>query len=127
MEILDPDLWNDDGTPKVPSQQYMRRLEEVQDLEAIDPETAEKRAAEQAEAMRLYRAQSQMQTAPVIGDVVHFWDDENARCRAAIVMEIEVGHVATLRVHVPHEAFQDWTCDHDEDKGQNTWHWAETA
>lgn len=125
MEILDPDLWNDDGTPKRPSEQYMRRLEEVQDLEAIDPATEAKRQAEQAEAYRLYRTQTQAGTPPQIGDIVHF-TVVGGVCRAAMVMEVE-DHVATLRVHIPHEPFEDWEADHDEDASVGTWHWAETS
>lgn len=127
MEILDPDLWNDDGTPKRPSQAYMRRLEEMQDLEAVDPETPVKRAAEQHEAYLNYariKRQAREARAPEVGDIVHYWDDEKALCRAAMVMEIDpFSDAATLRVHIPHEAFQDWHVDHGEDKGKETWHW----
>ena len=28
MDLLDPDLWNDDGTARRPSQEYMDRLEQ---------------------------------------------------------------------------------------------------
>lgn len=137
MEILDPDLWNDDGTPKRPSQQYMRRLEEMQDLEALDPETPKKRSEELREAYINYarvKREAREARPPEVGDIVHFWDAEStggAVCRAAIVMETEsFGHGAMLRVHIPHQAFQDWQCDHDERKvltdteGEPlTWHW----
>lgn len=125
--MLDPDLWNDDGTPKRPSKQYMDSLEVMQTLEAVDPTLPARRAEEQHQAFLSYVAakrELREHQAPAVGDVVHFWDDEKARCRAAMVMEIE-GHVATLRVHIPHEAFQDWEADHDEDRRANTWHWAE--
>lgn len=125
MEILDPDLWNDDGTPKRPSQQYMRSLEEAQDLEALNPEIEALRAEERRQAMARYRTQLLMDTKPTIGDVVHFRQADGV-CRAAIVMEIE-NHVATLRVHIPHEPFQDWEADHSESLSGGTWHWPETA
>lgn len=127
MEILDPDLWNDDGTPKRPSKVYMDGLNEAQHLEALDPETRAKRDAELAEAMRLYRITAAKERAPEVGDIVHFWGGE--KCRAALVMETE-GHSATLRVHIPNASFQDWTVDHDEeewkfDQGDPMffWHW----
>lgn len=127
MEILDPDLWNDDGSAKQPSQQYMRRLEEMQDLEAVDPQTPAKRAAEAQDAYLNYariKREAKAQRAPEVGDIVHFWDDEKARCFAAMVMEADpFGDGATLRVHVPHEAFQDWEAGHDEGKTPDTWHW----
>lgn len=122
MEILDPDLWNDDGTPKRPTEDYMQRLKEAQDMEALMEGLAEKRAAEAAEAARQFKAM----LAPTVGDIVHFWDDEAARCRAAMVMETPPGTGVELRVHVPHESFQDWCADHDEDRAPNTWHWPES-
>lgn len=129
MEILDPDLWNDDGTPKRPSQQYMRRLEEAQDLEAVDPETPKKRAAEQREAYLNYarvKRETKAQRPPEIGDIVHFWSE--GTCYAAIVMETEAfSHGANLRVHVPNQPFQDWQVDHNEvkegDGNDFSWHW----
>lgn len=122
MEILDPDLWNDDGTPKRPTKAYMDSLNEMQMQEALDPETRAKRDAEAAEAMRLYRTTAARERAPEVGDIVHF-RDHDGHCFAALVMEAE-GHLATLRVHIPHESFQDWTSDHDEGLGlPDTWHW----
>lgn len=127
MEILDPDLWNDDGTPKRPTADYMKRLSEAQHLEAVDPETPFKRAAEVNEAFVNYariKRDAKAQRSPEVGDIVHFWDDEHARCRAAMVMETDpYSDGATLRVHIPHEFFQDWECSHDEDKSGDTWHW----
>lgn len=130
MEILDPDLWNDDGTPKRPTRAYMENLEIAQHLEAIDPETPMKRAQEQSEAYLNYariKREARANRAPEVGDIVHFWGGGEAlpsRCFAAIVMEAEAfSDAATLRVHVPHQAFMDYHVDHDEDKGNNTWHW----
>ena len=131
MEILDPDLWNDDGTPKRPSQNYMKRLREAQDLEAIDPATPVKRERELDDAFLNYariRQDAKQQRPPEVGDIVHFWggkeDPTHDHCFAAIVMETEsFTDAATIRVHVPHEAFMDWHVDHDEDKGHDTWHW----
>lgn len=127
MEILDPDLWNDDGTPKRPSQQYMRRLEEMQDLEALDPETPKKRAEELREAYINYarvKREAREARSPEVGDIVHYWDGLLATCRAAIVMETDsFSDAATLRVHIPNEAFQDWHVDHSEGKDRDTWHW----
>lgn len=124
MEILDPDLWNDDGTPKRPSRQYMESLNEAQMIEAMDPEVIARRQKENEEAFVLSRKRLLAETAPVVGDVVHFWDGEH--CRAAIVMEIE-DHEATLRVHIPNKPFEDWTAGHDEGKSDDSWHWAETG
>lgn len=127
MEILDPDLWNDDGTPKRPSKVYMENLARAQMLEAVDPETPAKREAEKAEAYlnyaRIKRA-AKAQRSPEVGDIVHWWNDTLNACNAAMVMEVEsFGDGALLRVHIPHAAFEDWQGDHDEDKGINTWHW----
>lgn len=123
MEILDPDLWNDDGTPKRPTQEYMQRLDDAQQAQG-GAFLNYARIKREAKAAR----------APEIGDIVHFWDAESvdgAVCRAAIVMETETfGDGAMLRVHIPHQAFQDWQCDHDENKALTgtegeplTWHW----
>lgn len=126
MEILDPDLWNDDGTPKRPSQQYMKRLEEAQDLEAVDPATPAKREAELKDAYLNYariKREARSARSPEIGDIVHFWND--ATCYAAIVMEAEsFGDGVCLRAHVPHKPFEDWQAPHDEDKEfEQTYHW----
>lgn len=128
MEILDPDLWNDDGTPKRPSKEYMKRLQEAQDLEAVNPGTPVKRQAELDEAYLNYariKSQAREQRSPEVGDIVHYWDNEKARCRAAIVMETDAfTDGAELRVHIPHKPFEDWYCVHDEGRGEAAgWHW----
>ncbi len=114
MEILDPDLWNDDGTPKKPSQEYMQRLDEAQQGEVFLNFARIKREAKAARG-------------PEVGDIVHFWDDESACCRAAIVLETEsFNHNAELRVHIPREPYADAYAVHDENKngaGEGTWHW----
>lgn len=116
MEILDPDLWNDDGTPKRPSKEYMQRLEDVQSIDG----------GAFLNFARIKR-EAKAQRGPEVGDIVHFWDEQNVACRAAIVMETEsFGDGAMVRVHIPHESFQDWQCGHDEDKRVEnlpSWHW----
>jgi hypothetical protein len=127
MEILDPDLWNDDGTPKRPSRAYMQRLHEAQMDEALDPATPAKRQAELDDAFLNYARIKKMareERSPEIGDIVHFFEGDHAACRAAIVMEVEAfSDGANLRVHIPRGPFQDWQADHDEAKGDDTWHW----
>lgn len=129
MEILDPDLWNDDGSPRKPSQSYMRRLEEAQDLQAVDPETPKKIAEQQAEAYRSYvriQAEAKAMRPASVGDIVHLWDNEIAKCRAALVLETAAfDHSCELQVFVPHEEAQFWNAAHDEDKAPDTWHWPE--
>lgn len=128
MQILDPDLWNDDGTPKRPTKKYMESLKEAQDLEAADPETPRKVAAEKAEAFISYaraKREALENTPATLGDVVHFWDGD--RCRAAVVIETETfTDACTLQVFIPHEAAQCWVVDHNEDKVPESWHWAES-
>lgn len=126
MEILDPDLWNDDGTPKRPSKEYMQRLQEAQDAEALDPETPGKRQRELDDAFLNYariKREARAQRSPEVGDIVH-WYDERGACRAAIVMETySFNDTAELRVHIPKEHYADAVADHDESKSDNTWHW----
>lgn len=112
MEILDPDLWNDDGTPKKPSAEYMQRLREAQSGDA----------GVFLNFARIKR-EAKAQRPPEVGDIVHWWDGE--QCRAAMVMEAEsFDHGACLRVHIPHKPFEDWQCDHDEGKDTaDSWHW----
>ena len=112
MEILDPDLWNDDGTPKRPSKEYMQRLDEAQ----RDDGGAFLNFAR-------IRREAKAQRPPEVGDLAHFWNDDT--CYAAIVMETEsFGHGACLRVHIPRKPFEDWQAEHDETKGTaETWHW----
>jgi hypothetical protein len=119
MEILDPDLWDDDGTAKKPTQEYMKNLEEAQ---------VEAQATFSESYLNYARIKREAKAArsPEVGDIVHFW--AGGPCRAAIVMEAEsFSDVATLRVHIPNEPFQDWTVDHNEDKASEgdefSWHW----
>lgn len=129
MEILDPDLWNEDGTPKKPTSEYMQRLDEAQRGGEVFARLAQEEpnaelAQAYAEHARL-RQQARTTTPASMGDIVHFWDDSKARCRAAMVLETEpFSEAVTVRVHIPHEADQDWVCDHDENQAPNTWHWS---
>lgn len=129
MEILDPDLWNDDGTPKRPSKQYMQRLQEAQDAEAVDPDTPDKRAAEVAEAYISYarlRRLAKQERFATVGDIVHLWDHEQGCCRAALVVDTEsLSDNCELHVFVPKKPAEFWYAAHDEDKGAETWHWPE--
>lgn len=129
MKILDPDLWNDDGTPKRPSKQYMDSLNEAQRLEAINPDTPKKRAEEQREAYLSYariKRQVKAHTPPSVGDVVHLWDYEQACCRAALVVATETfNDNAELHVFVPKKPAEFWYAVHDEGKGPDSWHWPE--
>lgn len=116
MEILDPDLWNDDGTPKRPSKEYLESLDQAQTG-----------SADAFMSFARMKRETKAERPPEVGDIVHYWDD--GVCRAAIVMETETfGHGAMLRVHIPGQNFQDWQCDHSETKGvddeNQTWHWA---
>lgn len=127
---LDPDLWNDDGTAKKPSQEYMERLGEhpvfeeyVTRMAEIVESTSEVHVTDKSvvvDAGEAFIAFQAGNKTAAIGDVVHFWDGET--CRAAIAMEVE-GHTATLRVHIPHQPFEDWEADHDETReNAGTWH-----
>lgn len=114
MEILDPDLWNDDGTPKKPTTEYMQRLDEAQQ--------------EQGGAFLNYariKREARAQRGPEVGDIVHFWGNEEGKCFAAIVMETaSFSHDAELRVHIPHKPFEDWFSVHDEERSEAAgWHW----
>lgn len=122
MEILDPDLWNDDGTPKRPTRQYMDSLEVAQAIEAVE--------STQREAYLNYaRVKQAAKTArsPEVGDIVHAWNEADVVCYAAIVMETEsFNDSAEIRVHIPHKPFEDWHAVHEEVKegaGEGTWHW----
>lgn len=112
MEILDPDLWNDDGTPKRPTKAYMDSLEQAQS-------GADGAFLNYARIKR----EAKQERGPEVGDIVHAYSEEGV-CRAAIVLETSsFTHTAELRVHIPHKAFEDWAADHDENKSDLTWHW----
>lgn len=132
MEILDPDLWNDDGTPKRPSKAYMASLDQAQQAQggAFAGLAQEDLAAMRADGpstayMNYARIKRETKAArpPEVGDIAHWWDGEH--CRAAMVMETEsFGHGAWLRVHIPNKPFEDWQSDHDEAKETaDSWHW----
>lgn len=142
MEILDPDLWNDDGTPKRPSKEYMQRLGEnpvlqqfteglVEVAESMTEVVAsDKPVISVGETYLNYariKREAKEQRGPEVGDIVHYWDEEKALCRAAMVMETDsFNHNAELRVHIPREAYADAYAVHDEHvegAGEGTWHW----
>jgi hypothetical protein len=114
MEILDPDLWNDDGTPKRPSKAYMESLATAQ-------------AGDAGVFLNYARVKRETKAAraPEVGDIVHFWGNDEGKCFAAIVLETTAfSHDAELRVHIPHKPFEDWFCVHDEGRGEaNGFHW----
>lgn len=66
---------------------------------------------------------------PIVGDIVHWWSGE--KCRAAMVLDdyftgVPEGSVPPptyLRVFVPGDHSPEVFCDHDEAKGESTWHW----
>lgn len=59
-----------------------------------------------------------------VGDLVHFWDFQAARCRAAIVTQDDLDTV-WLNYLMPGEI--SWRCvsevPHDENKDSPSWHW----
>lgn len=129
MEILDPDLWNDDGTPKRPSKEYMERLDAAQRDVGIAAETGDPALAVSYLSYARIKREAKAARSPEVGDIVHAWTGET--CRAAIVMETDsFGDGALLRVHVPkyrgpaEGMFVDLETPHDEDKEfSDTWHW----
>jgi hypothetical protein len=137
MEILDPDLWNDDGTPKRPSKEYMDGLAVIQAhadglmrvVDTTTPVAATEKQIVDSSFMNFARIKrdTKAQRPPEIGDIVHGWDHEHGVCRAAIVMETEsFNHNCELRVHIPRKPYEDWYANHDEHKegaGEGTWHW----
>ena len=127
MEILDPDLWNDDGTPKRPTKAYMDNLKAAQDLEAVDSTIPAKRIAEQDDAFLNYarvKRETKAARPPEVGDIVHLWDHEQAVCRAAVVTQTEaLNHDSELHVFVPRKPAEFWFAVHDESKGDESWHW----
>lgn len=70
------------------------------------------------------RAQEMAERDPAVGDIVHFWD--GSACRAAIVTLDEL-FLTSLAFLMPGET--SWRpvheAEHDEDKGEYTWHWPE--
>lgn len=127
MEILDPDLWNDDGTAKRPSQEYMDRLEEAgtpfADLAVNEAYVSHARRQRQV----------RMETPPGVGDIVHLWLPEgNHRqtCQAAIVtaMDPEDWHLIEVTALAPGVLVLQCYAQvpHDESKTVASWHWAES-
>lgn len=59
-----------------------------------------------------------------VGDVVHFWDMVDARCRAAVVTQDDLRTVE-LSYFVPGLAILQCKHEvpHDETKGGPSWHW----
>ena len=66
---------------------------------------------------------------PIVGDVVHFWDDVTAKCMAATVVdtvwETDGQHSECLHVLDPDRAEARWlhAIPHSEPKKPLTWHW----
>lgn len=117
-------LWNEDGTPKRPDPEQYDDPEKYAQAPFADL-VADTAAKEGYLNYARIKRQAKGLRSPEVGDIAHWWDQDHATCRAAIVMETEsFGDGALLRVHIPHESFQDWQCSHDEDKEfSGTWHW----
>lgn len=121
--MLDPDLWNDDGTAKAPTQERMDTLEELQSGES----------GAFFNYARIKR-DAKAERPPEVGDIVHFWG--GGQCRAAIVIKTETfNHNCELNVFFPRELVEQgeefvrkeseqfWYADHDEGRVAETWHW----
>lgn len=70
------------------------------------------------------RATAKQERDPDVGDVVHFWDDVDARCRAATVTQDDLTTV-WLHYLMPGEPTPRCVRDvaHSETKADGTWHW----
>lgn len=59
-----------------------------------------------------------------VGDVVHFWDFVEARCRAAVVTQDDLTTVQISYLMPGEPALQcEREIPHDETKGGPSWHW----
>lgn len=128
--VLDPDLWNDDGTAKPPTPERMEALNEAQRLEAIDPEVPSRQASMLHDAFINHariRQDAKTGRPPEVGDIVHGWDEKDGTCRAAMVIQTEsFTHNAELVVFIPSAPQEQWYAEHDEEKtsaSEGTWHW----
>ncbi len=133
MEILDPDLWNDDGTPKRPTKAYMASLDQAQQAQGgvfaglVQEDLAAMRVDEPSTSYMNYariKRETKAARPPEVGDIVHLWDHEQAVCRAAVVTQTEaLNHDCELHVFVPRQAAEFWFAVHSETKGDESWHW----
>ncbi|MFC5799111.1 hypothetical protein [Streptomyces formicae] len=94
------------------------------EFELIDPE--QQTFFSHARAQRAAKEERD----PVIGDIVHFWDD--GACRAALVLDTDgqalvdgkaVQYLDCLRIMRPTKGDEERWCAHDETKAVRSWHW----
>lgn len=127
---MNPDLWNEDGTPKRPDPaEYDTSALYAQTPFAnlVVPEyEGEDDARTYVNYARL-RAQAKVNTPAGIGDIVHYWHDDE--CYAAIVTRDAVLDDSSDGLFV----FSDLAnmsgtvkARHNEFKGRDTWHWPES-
>jgi len=75
------------------------------------------------------RASAKAEQDPIVGDTVHFWDDETAQCMAATIVDV-VGEVTgeqseCLAILDPDAEETRWrhAVPHSENKKRLSWHW----
>lgn len=71
------------------------------------------------------RRQAREERDADVGDAVHFWDEEAARCRAAVVTQDDLATVE-LTIWPPGDGFRSVRATgvkHDETKAGSSWHW----
>ncbi len=104
------------------------------DYELIKPDAQDKYDPAPFLSYARLRQADKQERDPDIGDVVHFWDMVEARCRAAIVIAESqerinavtkevTGYFESLRIMYPGRPDEDRGIVHDETKTGPSWHW----
>lgn len=130
---MNPDIWNDDGTPRLPEMpnelidQHPFADLAMDHRETQEPGTYEVGIESNAVFMAKLARKAKARATPGVGDVVHWWDGQ--RCVAAIVVETAMfeGESDVLTTFPPDGGFMaQGVGQHDEDKAVSTWHWPES-
>lgn len=133
---MNPDIWNEDGTPKLPGPRD--RSDETMPFADLTADQIKRGSLayrsdseEERDAYVNYaklRAEAMANQPATVGDVVHYWDSE--RCIAAIVTEAGVfdGDPDQLHLFFPGGPGSTTAAGaHNEGKVEDTWHWPESV
>jgi hypothetical protein len=74
------------------------------------------------------RSAARTERDPLVGDMVHYWDPDVLACQAALVIAQD-DFSPEISLTVFEKAGGTATAhgvEHDEDRGEDTWHWPES-
>lgn len=74
------------------------------------------------------RAEEMRERDPIVGDVVHYMEEGDPECLAAVVIKVHFDYdevAVDLLIHGPISDYRERKVEYDEGRGNGYWHWPE--